>query len=277
MGIEDFRGRTVLVTGAASGIGLECALAFARAGARLVITDLAEAALESARARIAELGVACLARCCNVTDADAMTRLAAEVQRELGAPDVLLNNAGIGYFGRFLDTPLDAWRRVLDVNVMGVVNGVRAFLPAMQAAGGERWVVNVASAAGFAPTPSMSAYAASKHAVVGLSEVLAMELAGSGVHVMIVCPGIVDTPIVAGNAQMAPEVPREQLERLQAYYAARGCAPREVAEAILGGLGRGEHVLFAGPLARLGATVMRVSRRLARRLTLAKAREIGYL
>lgn len=277
MGLRDFRGKLVLVTGAASGIGLECALAFARAGARLVVTDLNEAALEGARAQVEALGAHCLARPCNAADPGAVAALADEVQRTMGALDVLVNNAGIGYFGLFLDTPLDAWRRVLDVNVMGVVHGIRAFLPAMRAAGGERWVVNVASAAGFAPTPSMSAYAASKHAVVGLSEVLAMELEGSDVQVMIVCPGIINTPIVAGNAQMAPEVPREQVQRLQAYYVAKGCAPREVAEALLRGLARGEAVLFAGPLARSGATLMRLSRRLARRFTLVKAREIGYL
>ena len=160
---------------------------------------------------------------------------------------------------------------------MGVVNGIRAFLPAMRAAGGERWVVNVASAAGFAPAPSMSAYAASKHAVVGLSEVLAMELEGSGVRVLMVCPGVINTPIVAGNAQMTPEFPQAQVQRLQAYYMAKGCAPREVAEALLRALGRGDIVVFAGPLARLSSVLMRISRRLARRVTLAKAREIGYL
>lgn len=116
-------------------------------------------------------------------------------------------------------------------------------------AGGQRWVVNVASAAGFAPAPSMSAYAASKHAVVGLSEVLAMELEGSGVRVLMVCPGVINTPI----------------------------APREVAEALLRALGRGDIVVFAGPLARMSSILMRISRRFSRRVTLRKAREMGYL
>lgn len=277
MGSNDFTGRLVLVTGAGSGIGLETALAFARAGARLVITDVNEAALAAARAAVTALGAECLARRCDVSDEQDMGALAEHVNERAGVPDILVNNAGIGYFGLFLDTPTVAWRRAFEVNVMGVVNGIRAFLPAMRAAGGERWVVNVASAAGFAPAPSMSAYAASKHAVVGLSEVLAMELEGSGVRVLMVCPGVINTPIVAGNAQMTPEFPQAQVQRLQAYYMAKGCAPREVAEALLGALGRGDIVVFAGPLARLSSVLMRISRRLARRVTLAKAREIGYL
>ena len=277
MGSNDFTGRLVLVTGAGSGIGLETALAFARAGARLVITDVNEAALAAARAAVTALGAECLARRCDVSDEQDMGALAEHVNERAGVPHILVNNAGIGYFGLFLDTPTVAWRRVIEVNVMGVVNGIRAFLPAMRAAGGERWVVNVASAAGFAPAPSMSAYAASKHAVVGLSEVLAMELEGSGVRVLMLCPGVINTPIVAGNAQMTPEFPQAQVQRLQAYYMAKGCAPREVAEAMLGALGRGDIVVFAGPLARMSSVLMRISRRLARRVTLAKAREIGYL
>ena len=277
MGSNDFTGRLVLVTGAGSGIGLETALAFARAGARLVITDVNEAALAAARAAVTALGAECLARRCDVSDEQDMGALAEHVNERAGVPDILVNNAGIGYFGLFLDTPTVAWRRAFEVNVMGVVNGIRAFLPAMRAAGGERWLVNVASAAGFAPAPSMSAYAASKHAVIGLSEVLAMELEGSGVRVLMLCPGVINTPIVAGNAQMTPEFPQAQVQRLQAYYMAKGCAPREVAEALLGALGRGDIVVFAGPLARLSSVLMRISRRLARRVTLAKAREIGYL
>lgn len=272
-----FSGRLVLVTGAGSGIGLEMALAFARAGARLVITDVSTSALEAAEAALTALGVSCMAARCDVTSEEEMLALAEQVKTQVGVPDILVNNAGIGYFGLFLDTPTAAWRRVLDVNVMGVVHGVRAFLSAMRDAGGERWVVNVASTAGFAPAPSMSAYAASKHAVVGLSEVLAMELEGSTVRVMMVCPGVINTPIVSGNAQLAPEIPRSQIERLQAYYVAHGCPPREVADALLRALVRGEQILFAGPLARSASTLMRISRRLARRVTLARARDMGYL
>ena len=274
---DTFSGKLVLVTGAGSGIGLEIALAFARAGARLVITDVNTGALGVAEAAVAALGASCVAVRCDVTSEEEMLGLAERVKAQAGVPDILVNNAGIGYFGLFLDTPLAAWRRVLDVNVMGVVHGIRAFLPAMRNAGGERWLVNVASTAGFAPAPSMSAYAASKHAVVGLSEVLAMELDGSTVRVMVVCPGVINTPIVAGNAQLAPEIPRSQIERLQAYYVAHGCPPREVADALLRALARGEQLLFAGPLARSASILMRISRRLARRVTLRKAHDMGYL
>jgi NAD(P)-dependent dehydrogenase (short-subunit alcohol dehydrogenase family) len=256
------------------------ALAFARAGARLAITDVNAQALEAARAQVAALGAGCVALRCDVSDPEEVMALAEQVQAQAGVPDILVNNAGIGYLGRFLDTPLTAWRRVLDINVMGVVHGIRAFLPAMQGAPGERWVVNVASAAGFAPPPTMAAYAASKHAVIGLSEVLAMELDGSNVQVMMVCPGVINTPIISGarsGTNIAPQVPDEQIQRLQAYYVAKGCAPRVVAEGLLAGLQRGTPVLFVGPFARMSQAVMRVSRRLARRINLRGARAMGYL
>ena len=105
MGSNDFTGRLVLVTGAGSGIGLETALAFAKAGARLVITDVNEAALAAARAAVTALGAECLARRCDVSDEQDMGALADHVKEQAGVPDILVNNAGIGYFGLFLDTP----------------------------------------------------------------------------------------------------------------------------------------------------------------------------
>jgi NAD(P)-dependent dehydrogenase (short-subunit alcohol dehydrogenase family) len=100
---------------------------------RLVITDLNAAALAAARAVVMALGPECLARRCDVSDAHDMAALAEHMKEQAGVPEILVNNAGIGYFGLFLDTSTAAWRRVLDVNVMGVVDGIRAFLPAMRA------------------------------------------------------------------------------------------------------------------------------------------------
>src|SRR5512134_1099272 len=189
------RGRKVLITGAASGIGLECARSFARQGADLVVSDLNAAALESVQREIADMGVECLALACDVSDVASVAALAAATDSAIGPLDVLVNNAGIAYLGSFQETPVAWWRRTLDVNVLGIVHCIQAFLPAMRAAGGERKIVNVASLAGVAPAPNMSAYAASKHAVIGLSEVLALELHDSPISVLIVCPGIINTPL----------------------------------------------------------------------------------
>jgi NAD(P)-dependent dehydrogenase (short-subunit alcohol dehydrogenase family) len=274
--MKNLKGKRILVTGAASGIGLECARSFARRGARLVISDVNVAALETARAGIAALGVECVAHPCDVSREESVRELAAVVHGTGGALDVLVNNAGVAFLGSFEETPLEEWHRIHDINVLGIVHCIRAFLPGMRAAGGARKIVNVASTAGFAPMPNMAAYAASKHAVVGLSEVLAMELHGTGVSVLVVCPGIINTAIVHVSPTSTSIGPAQK-ERLQKYYATDGCTPDVVAEDIVRGVERDDAFLFTGPLAKLGYAGMRLSRRLARRMAIATAKKSGYL
>ncbi|MFO1394596.1 MAG: SDR family NAD(P)-dependent oxidoreductase [Steroidobacteraceae bacterium] len=269
-------GRRILVTGAASGIGYETAIALARRGARLVVSDVNADALERATTAIRATGADCTAIACDVSDPAAVEAMAARVHAEGGPLDVLVNNAGIAYLGGFLETPLERWRRIHEVNVMGTVHCVRAFLPAMLAAGGERKIVNVASTAGYAPAPNISAYAASKHAVIGLSEVLALELHDAPVSVMIVCPGIINTPLI-GTSGHAPGLAPAQLERLARYYVEEGCHPSVVAEGIVRGIERDAILLPVGPMAALAHRMSRLSRRLARRLIVAGARRSGYL
>ncbi len=270
------RGRTVLITGAGSGIGYEAAHAFAKRGAKLVVTDIDAAALNKVQAEIAATGAACFASPCDVANAESVARFASDVQQAAGAVDVLINNAGVAFIGRFEETPVVQWRRMFDVNVIGIVHMIQAFLPLMQAAGGPRKIVNVASAAGFAPLPSLSAYAASKHAVVGLSEVLAQELYGSDISVLVVCPGIINTSIVHVSAS-APSVTTAQLQVIQQHYERHGCHPRVVAEDIVRSVERDRAFLFTGPSAKIGCWMMRLSRRLTRRLTIADAKKSGYL
>ncbi|MFO1406855.1 MAG: SDR family NAD(P)-dependent oxidoreductase [Steroidobacteraceae bacterium] len=274
--MKQLAGRLMLVTGAASGIGLETALALARRGARLVVSDVNADALERAGEAIRALGAECTTVACDVSDVDAVEAMAARVQERCGPLDVLVNNAGIAYLGGFLETPLERWRRIHEVNVMGTVHCVRAFLPSMLAAGGERKIVNVASTAGYAPAPNMSAYAASKHAVIGLSEVLALELHDAPVSVMIVCPGIINTPLI-GTSGHAPGLAPAQLERLSRYYVEEGCHPSVVAEGIVRGIERDAILLPVGPMATIAHRMSRLSRRLARRLIVAGARRSGYL
>jgi NAD(P)-dependent dehydrogenase (short-subunit alcohol dehydrogenase family) len=274
--MKHLMGRQVLVTGAASGIGLECARAFARRGANLVISDINATALETARAEISAMGVQCLARTCDVAREASVAEFAGAVQQAVGPIDVLVNNAGVAFLGGFEETPLAEWRRIYDINVLGIVHCIRAFLPAMRQAGGARKIVNVASLAGFAPAPNMSAYAASKHAVVGLSEVLAMELHGTGISVLVVCPGIINTAIVHVSPT-APGMSTAQIQKLQQYYADEGCHPGVVAEDVVRGVERDASFLFTGPSAKLGYQAMRISRGLARRITIGVARKSGYL
>lgn len=274
--MKTLQGKVVLVTGAASGIGLECARAFARRHASLVISDINAEALEKARAEIAATGAKCFARTCDVSKEASVAEFAAAVHQAVGAVDVLVNNAGVAYLGGFEETPISEWQRIYDINVLGVVHCIRAFLPAMRTAGGPRKIVNVASAAGFSPLPNMSAYAASKHAVVGLSEVLAQELHETEISVLVVCPGIINTAIVHVSPT-ASGMTAAQIQKLQKYYADEGCEPDVVAADVVRAVEKDAIFLFTGPGAKLGFNFMRLSRRLARKFTIDAARKSGYL
>ena len=276
MAVNDLKGRWVLVTGAASGIGYETALAFASEGAHVIAVDLHTASL-ALTTSIEGMGGRCVAMACDVSDARAVAGLAHAVAAAIGTPDVVVNNAGIGFLGPFLDTPPAVWDRVMGVNLMGVVHVSRAFLPPMLAAVGARHLVNVASAAALHPIPNLSAYSASKHAVLALSDTLAMELADTNVGITVVCPGIINTPIVRNHLAVAPSVPESSLDRLSRYYQAKGALPSVVAARIVRAVKRGEDLVLVGPTAALVFHARRLSRRWLRKASLSGARKLGYL
>lgn len=277
MAINDFRNKTVVITGAASGIGRSTALAFAREGANVVAADLRAETLEPVRGEIESLGVQCLAHAVDVADEAAMRAFAAAVQARFGAPHVLMNNAGIGYLGLFLDSDLAHWQRVVGVNLMGVVHGCYFFLPGMIAAGGARHVINVSSSAGNFPSPSMGAYAASKGVVSIWSEGLKMELADTDIHVTVLCPGVVNTPIVRIPYGVAPSVPDSTLARMQEYYDRAGCSPDAIAAAAVRAVRRDGDIVLSGPKAALAYYVRKVSVKLIRAVMIDFSRKAGYL
>ena len=277
MAVLNLKNKQVLITGAGSGIGRAAALAFARRGANIVAADINPDALAAVEQEVEALGVSCWTHVVDVADESAMKQFADLVQHELGAIDVLVNNAGVAYMGLFLHSDLDHWARVLNVNIMGVVHGCRYFIPAMIAAGGQRQVLNVASSAGIYPGPSLAAYSASKYAVTGFTEVLKMELKNTGVGVTTVFPGIINTAIVASDATVSPSVPRDQLERLRAHYQAKGCPPDVVAEKMVRATQKGADICLTDRTAVLLYHVKRVSQKLTRRLMMSSAKKVGYL
>jgi NAD(P)-dependent dehydrogenase (short-subunit alcohol dehydrogenase family) len=277
MAIATLHHKHVLITGAASGIGRAAALAFAREGAHIHAADLNAGALQTLETEVQALGRQCTSYLVNMADETAVREFAEQVNNRIGALDVLINNAGIGYLGQFLHSDLAHWQRLINVNLMGVVHGCYYFLPAMIAAGGERQVLNVASAAGIYPSPTMGAYAASKHAVFGFTEVLKMELAATPVGVTTVCPGIINTPITRTPGAVSASVTEEQVSRLRAYYDAKGCSPDVVAEAMVRAVLSGEDILLVGPYAKLINFMRRLSIKWMRSLVIKDARKIGYL
>jgi NADP-dependent 3-hydroxy acid dehydrogenase YdfG len=193
--MNDFRGKLVLVTGASSGIGEALALAFAAEGARLVLTARDMQRLEAVRARCAALGAEVRTHAAELTDEAQVQALAEAVHARDAALDVLVNNAGVVMGGFAWEVEPADWRRLHEINVMGVVHGIRAFVPRMIARGQGGHVVNMASVSGFAGARGMSTYSASKFAVVGLTESLRAELHRHRIGVSAVCPGFVKTPI----------------------------------------------------------------------------------
>jgi NAD(P)-dependent dehydrogenase (short-subunit alcohol dehydrogenase family) len=277
MAIQDLKGKVVVVTGAASGIGRETALAFAREGAHIVAADLKPEPLEAVRREIEALGVACMSYAVDVAAEAAMKAFADAVEARFGAPHVVINNAGIGYVGPFLASDLEHWKRMLDVNVMGVVHGCHFFLPRMLAAGGARAVLNVSSSAGLFPSPSMAAYGASKGAVSIFTEVLKMELADTDVHVATVCPGVVNTQIIRSHLGTSPAVSDATLAKLRDFYDRDGCTPDVIARDMVRAVKRDVDLVLTGPKSRLVYHTRRVSQKLLRRVMMYSSRQAGFL
>ena len=233
MDLRSMKGKTALVTGAASGIGLETALAFARRGADLVICDIDEAGLGTAGERIEELGCSVFARRVDVSSADEMGAFAAEVHQRVDAVDVLMNNAGVAIGGPFLSTSIEDWNWIVGINTLGVVHGCHFFIPNMVQRGAGGHVINVSSAAGYSASSTLAAYNATKFSVLGLSEALWEELRPHAIGVTAVCPGLIDTPITR-NTRLVGEMDKPEVrEEIVRGYQRRGYTPDRVARNIL--------------------------------------------
>lgn len=218
----ELEGRIAVVTGASTGIGRGVAEALGRAGCRLAICARTVAPLEEAAEELRSVAPEVLAVPTDVGDEEAVARFAERVEEALGPADILVNNAGIGTFGRFLELTVEEFDRTFAVNVRGLFLCSRAFVPAMVRRG-DGVVVNVASLAGKNAFPTGAVYAASKHAVMGMSRCMLLDLRGDGVRVITVCPGSVSTPFFDKQDHLSPE-------------RAKIMTPAEVAELVLGAI-----------------------------------------
>ncbi|MEV2276339.1 SDR family oxidoreductase [Nocardiopsis sp. NPDC049922] len=254
-----FAGHTAVVTGAGSGIGRALCFELAERGARIVAVDIDGPGAERTADLSAMLTPGASAQRVDVTDAAAVHKLAAWVRDEYGVPDLVVNNAGIGVAGPFLDTTAEDWERVVDVNLWGVIHGCRAFAPMMVEAGGGGRIVNTASAASYLPSRVYGAYATTKAAVLMLSRSLRGELADRGVSVTAVCPGLIDTGIVSSARLSGLGEDSAAKDRLNRLYRLRGYTPEKAARRIADALDRDPEIVPVTGEAHAGLLLSRLS------------------
>ena len=266
VGAGRFEHKLVVITGAGSGIGRATALAFADEGADVVITDIKSSAAADTAKLLRDKGVTAGEYTVDSSDGEAVARFAEQVRAEYGVPDIVVNNAGIGITGPFLQMSEEDWERVVNVNLWGVIHGCRAFAPMMVEHSEGGHIVNVASAAAFTPSKILSAYATTKAGVLMLSECLRAELAAEGIGVTAVCPGLVNTNIT--NTTRFVGVSAEEERRRQRdstkLYARRGFGPEGVARDVLRAIERNTALAPSTPEAHVALALSRFAPGLGR-------------
>jgi NAD(P)-dependent dehydrogenase (short-subunit alcohol dehydrogenase family) len=255
--MRELAGKTAFVTGGAGGIGFALGAAFAQAGMKVMLADIETGALAEAVKSLHDFGPNVRGVACDVADPVSVERAAKASYQAFGNVHVVCNNAGVAAAGGIYNISLDNWRWVLDVNLMGVLHGIRTFLPHIRAHGEGGHIVNTASMAGMNSGLGFSPYVASKFAVVGMSERLATQLKPFGIGVTVLCPGFVRTrigdsgrnrPERYGAAQTPdPASPAGLLiaqitERLQS-----GLDPADVAARVLAAIREDELYVFTHP------------------------------
>jgi 2-keto-3-deoxy-L-fuconate dehydrogenase len=228
----DLKGKTAFVTGAASGIGAAIAETYAQAHARVFVADIDQPGAAATAGRIQDSGGEAEAVLLDVTDEDACARIAREVQAKAGVLEILVNNAGIGHVGTILQTSGADLDRLYAVNVRGVFNVTKAFLPEMVTRR-RGVIVNMASIGGLVGIRDRIAYCVSKSAVVGLTKSLALDHAHHGIRVNCICPGRVETPFVTARLREYSDPERAYREMAATQAIGRMGLPQEIAAAAL--------------------------------------------
>ena len=262
--IKDFKGKTAVLTGAGSGFGLECARIGARLGMNLVLVDVQQDALDKASAEMTAMGAQVLARQLDVSSAEAMEQLAADVKARFGAPHFVFNNAGVGAGGLVWENSVADWNWVLGVNLWGVVHGVRLFTPMMLEAAKsdpryEGHIVNTASMAGLLTAPNMGIYNVSKHAVVSLTETLYQDLSlvTDQISASVLCPYFVPTGISQSHRNRPADMPADKPTQSQLIGQAMSdkavssgkVTAAEVAQKVFDAVQAGQFYIYSHPKA----------------------------
>lgn len=253
---EEFSGGVAVITGAGAGIGAGMARHAVALGMTVVLADIDADAVAALRDELCAAGGTAVAATCDVRDPNAMQELAETTYRDLGAVRLLVNNAGVEQFGYLWDTPVENWRRVVDINISGVFHGVRAFLPRMMATDEPAWVWNLSSVGGVVAIPLQAPYIVSKHAVLALTECLRLDVESAGhghhVHVQVVLPAAVRSNIFesAGgvDASVSTDAAAAEQQRAAMFAVKAGAMdPVAAAETIFEQAAEGRFYLLTQP------------------------------
>jgi len=248
--MKHLEGKVAVVTGAASGIGRSSAVAFAEAGMDVALSDIDEAGMKPVQEDIIALGRRAITAVTDVRDKEQLEALRDKTLADLGDFHLIMNNAGIIIPGDALDSSDEDWKKVIDIDLWGVVHGCRVFGPHLRSKG-DGHIVNTASGAGLAGIPGAASYSTAKFAVVGLSESLRYELAEHNVGVTAVCPGVVNTSII--------EKAQERMSRPPSEIIRFAASPDSLAKAIVKAVRNNEPRLVFGWEAQLIVGLRRFS------------------
>ena len=255
--MRELKGKSAFVTGGASGIGLALGRAFAEADMKVMLADIERGALDAALKELSDFGPNVRGVACDVADPDGVERAAQAAHAAFGNVHVVCNNAGVAAGGGIDNISLGNWRWVIDVNLMGVLHGIRSFLPRMRAHGEGGHIVNTAAMAGMNAGLGFSPYVASKFAVVAMSEGLAVQLKPHGIGVSVLCPSFVHSgigesgrnrPARYGQAPaLDPASPAGMMVAEIARRLQSGLDPTEVATRVLSAIRENELYVFTHP------------------------------
>lgn len=253
--MTSFRDRTAFITGGAGGIGLSIARSLGKRGASVMLADLDADAAARAAAILSDEGIVAASVGCDVADPSAMENAARETLTRFGKVHIVVNNAGVSLDGKTGEIPLEDWRWIVDINLMGVVNGVEIFTPLIRSHGEGGYIVNMASIAGLWPTARSGPYTATKFAVVGYSEAIRHDLEDENIGVSVVCPGWVRTGIhetserrpSRNGSDAAAEYEQSDAMRMAEREVGRGIDPALVGEWVVDSMAAGRFYIFTHP------------------------------
>lgn len=246
--MKSFKNKKCLLTGAASGIGKSTAIAIAKLGAELVLTDINEKGLEEVSRTITESGGKVLkCKAFDVSKYDEVKAFADEVHREFNAMDVVMNIAGTSTWGEVEDLQHVHWAKMINIDLWGPIHVIECFMPQMVRAGKGGHLLNVSSAAGLVALPLHVAYSAAKFGLRGISEVLRLDLKKHNIGVSVVCPGAVLTPLINTVEIVGIDRNAPKAKEFQDQFMARAVTPEKVAELIVKGIKKNKFLIITSP------------------------------